>query len=95
MSPPRQHDDEVSFPLTEAIRILAREAGFAAGKELLRVHKDNCDALKLLPEIRVALDDIKAVKRIRLWVHWVGGGICGGALFAFGEQLLNAAMRHF
>jgi hypothetical protein len=83
------------MPWNQAVKLVATEAGFAAGQKLLDNHIANCEVLRLLPEIKVALDDIRAVKKARLWLHWVGGGICGGALFALGEQLVNAATKHF
>jgi hypothetical protein len=89
--------DEIRIPVTEAIKILAREAGFAAGKELLRTHVETCEALKALPEIKkdvaILKTDMRPLKRARLCLHWAVGAVGAGVLYASGQWVWHELVR--
>jgi hypothetical protein len=84
--------DEMSVPLSDFVRAIAREAGFAAGKELMESHTTNCDALKLVPEMKQAIEEITTVKRVRLRVHWALALVVGGILYGGGQWMLTKAV---
>jgi hypothetical protein len=86
----------MTMPMNEGIKLLAREAGFAAGKELLAEHAATCEARKVVGELALLRDSAvvsKVVKRkVGHWLHWVVAGVLGGVLFASGEWVWNQAV---
>lgn len=81
-------DEDIKVPLSDFVKGIAREAGFAAAKEVLEEHRKNC------PAAVAAKDTAESIRRLEVkFATLIGlmvgsgtlGGACGAALLkAFG-----------
>jgi hypothetical protein len=95
-----QEGDEIRLPLSEYVRVIAREAGhaggLAVGKELVAAHAASCAAARALPALSAGLaemqsdvktleDDFGPIKRTHHYAHYIIGAVGAGLLWALGN----------
>jgi len=91
MADKTEHEDEVRVVLPEYVRLIAREAGFAAAKEVLSEHRRNCPIKVVDKRSQDNADKITEMK-----IRWgilagfmVGSGLVGGGVGALAAKLIG------
>lgn len=91
----RDDEPQIRVPITEYSRQLAREAGYAAAKEVLAGHVANCTARAAVPEVKAAAEQLEGRVRVLegrfnvligavIASGGVGGAVGAGILKLFG-----------